>query len=140
VWEKRATSRRRVQGPTVRSLPSSDDDSWNRPAWTTKPPSASSPALNSPSPPWTWRVSAPIAKMRNAGRPKRPRVGTRSRKAMSSSMAMGAALRHQFVTARFGDQDGRAGGVLLDLLPQPIDVRLQRVSGDAGIIAPHLLQ
>src|SRR4029450_6119411 len=80
------------------------------------------------------------AKRCNAARPKRPSVGTRSRKAMSSSMAMGAALRHQFVTARFGDQDRRAGAFLLDLLPQPIDVRLQRVGGDAGIIAPHLLQ
>src|SRR5262249_11337616 len=106
----------------------------------TKPPSASSPALNSTSPPWTWRGSAPIAKMRNAARPKRPSGGTRSRKAMSSSMAMGAAVRHPFLTARLGDPDGRAGGVLLDLLPQPIDVRLQRVGGDAGIIAPHLLQ
>src|SRR5262245_2175569 len=52
----------------------------------------------------------------------------------------GQALWHQFVTARFGDQDGRAGGVLLDLLPQPIDMRLKGVGGDAGVIAPDLLQ
>src|SRR5262249_54769268 len=97
-------------------------------------------ALNSTSPPWTWRVSAPIAKKRNAGRPKRPSVGTRSRKAMSSSMALGAALRHQFVTPPLRDQGGRAGGGLLHLLPHPVDVRLQGVGGDAGIIAPHLLQ
>src|SRR6516162_5873975 len=51
-----------------------------------------------------------------------------------------ARLRHQFVTARFGDQDGRAGSVPLDLLTQPVDVRLERVGGDAGVIAPDLLQ
>jgi len=58
----------------------------------------------------------------------------------ASAFAASAALRHQFVTARFRDQDGRAGGVLLDLLPQPIDVRLEGVGGNAGVIAPDLLQ
>src|SRR5260221_10474238 len=52
----------------------------------------------------------------------------------------GRALWHQLVTARFGDQDGRAGGVFLDLLPQPVDVRLKCVSGDLGIVAPDFLQ
>src|SRR2546427_10299644 len=78
--------------------------------------------------------------MRSAGRPSRPIVGTRSRKAISSSMGMGRALWHQLVTARFGDQDGRVGGVFLDLLPQPVDVRLKCVSGDLGIVAPDFLQ
>src|SRR5262245_53420052 len=50
------------------------------------------------------------------------------------------ALWHQLVTARFGDQDGRVGGVFLDLLPQPVDVRLKCVSGDLGIVAPDFLQ
>src|SRR4029077_9277795 len=49
-------------------------------------------------------------------------------------------LWHQRVTARFGDQDGRAGGVFLDLLPQPVDVRLERVSGEPGIVPPDFLQ
>src|SRR5215813_888206 len=52
----------------------------------------------------------------------------------------GGGLWHQRVTARLGDQDGRAGGVFLDLLPQPVDVCLERVGGDAGIIAPDFLQ
>src|SRR2546426_10688032 len=52
----------------------------------------------------------------------------------------GRALWHELVTARFGDQDGRAGGVFLDLLPQPVDVRLEGVSGDLGIVAPDFLQ
>src|SRR5260221_2710864 len=52
----------------------------------------------------------------------------------------GRALWHQLVTARFGDQDGRAGGVFLDLLPQPVDVGLECVSGEPGIVAPDFLQ
>src|SRR5205809_388846 len=62
-----------------------------------------------------------------------------SEKAASMSRTA-AALWHQRVTARLGDQDGRAGGVFLDLLPQPVDVRLERVSGEPGIVAPDFLQ
>src|SRR5262249_44499207 len=51
-----------------------------------------------------------------------------------------AALWHQLITARFGDQDGRAGGVFLDLLPQPVDVRLEGVRRHAGIVPPNFLQ
>src|SRR3982074_2716242 len=97
--------------------------------------------------------------MRKAWRPNWLSVGTRSKKLMSSSMVMGRssllehdlfrkpgptfqdhALRHQLVAARFGDPDGGAGGVLLDLLAQPIDVGLERVGGDARIVAPDFLQ
>src|SRR5262249_54540764 len=53
---------------------------------------------------------------------------------------LGGGLWHQRVTARLGDQDGRAGGVFLDLLPQPVDVCLERVSGEPGIVAPDFLQ
>src|SRR4029077_9387067 len=42
--------------------------------------------------------------------------------------------------AGFGDQDGRAGGVMLDFLAQPIDVGLERVGRDPRIVAPDLLQ
>jgi hypothetical protein len=59
---------------------------------------------------------------------------------VASGRGEAVALWHQRVTARFGDQDGRAGGVFLDLLPQPVDVRLERVSGEPGIVAPDLLQ
>ena len=55
-------------------------------------------------------------------------------------MVMGTTLWHQLVAAGFGDQDGGAGGVLLDLLAQPIDVGFERVGGDAGIVAPDFLQ
>src|SRR3954454_6780848 len=93
--------------------------------------------------------------MRNASRPRRPSVGTRSKKAMSSSIVMtvqglavqGLAVqglsrdsRHQLIAAGLGDQDSRRGGILLDLLAQPVDVRLQRVGGDARIVAPDFLQ
>src|SRR6266436_4622176 len=53
---------------------------------------------------------------------------------------LGGGLWHQRVAARLGDQDGWAGGVFLDLLPQPVDVCLERVSGEPGIVAPDLLQ
>src|SRR5262249_30780396 len=59
---------------------------------------------------------------------------------VASGRGLGGGLWHQRVTARFGNEDGRAGSVPLDLLPQPIDVRLERVGGDAGVIAPDLLQ
>src|SRR5580658_5278174 len=99
-----------------------------------------------------------MARMRNAGAPSRRRTGTWLRNAMSSSMVMtsrdyvaksccevmapihGAGSWHQLIAAGFGHQDGGHGGVLLDLLPQAIDMRLQRVSGDAGIVAPDFLQ
>src|SRR5216684_6959714 len=44
------------------------------------------------------------------------------------------------ITASVGDQDRRVGRILLDLLAQAIDVRLERVRGDAGVVAPHLVQ
>src|SRR5262249_36286198 len=37
-------------------------------------------------------------------------------------------------------EGGRGGGVILELLPQPINVRLERVRGDTGIVTPDLLQ
>ena len=49
-------------------------------------------------------------------------------------------LRHQLVAAGIGDQDRRIGGVPLDLLPQPVDVGLERMRGDAGVVAPDLLE
>src|SRR5258708_34605001 len=97
--------------------------------------------------------------MRRACRPNWLSVGTRSKKLMSSSMVMERcslvehdlfrkpvstfrdhALWHQLVAARLGDQDGGAGGVLLDLLAQPIDVGLEGVGGHARIVAPAFLQ
>src|ERR1700726_1845924 len=79
--------------------------------------------------------------MRKASRPNNPSVGTRSKKAMSSSIVMhGRNSWHQFVAAGLGDQDCGAGGIPLDFLPQPVDVRFQRVRGDARIVAPDLLQ
>src|SRR5262245_50203827 len=49
-------------------------------------------------------------------------------------------LRHQLVAARVGHQDGRVGGVPLDLLAQPVDVGFERMGGDARVVAPDLLQ
>src|SRR5437016_2665892 len=79
--------------------------------------------------------------MRNASRPNRPSVGTRSKKAMSSSIVIQRPnSRHELVAAGLGDQDGGAGGITLDFLPQPVNVRLERMGGDAGIVTPHFLQ
>src|SRR4051794_706312 len=50
----------------------------------------------------------------------------------------GALLRNQPIPALLGDQDLRPGGVFFDLLPQAIDMRLQRMGGDGGVEAPHL--
>src|SRR5262249_34984086 len=58
---------------------------------------------------------------------------------MSSSMLMRPS-RDELVAACFRHQDRGIGGVLLDLLAQPVDVSLERVRRDAGIIAPDLLQ
>src|SRR5215218_252515 len=97
--------------------------------------------------------------MRSASRPSARSVGTRSMNRMSSSMPtyvlfsfstilsenrlppFGIMLsRHQLVAAGIGDQYRRTGGVFLDLLPQPVNVGLERVGGDAGIVSPDLLQ
>src|SRR6516225_5783565 len=82
--------------------------------------------------------------MCNALAPSCASIGTRSRNAMSSSILMQSAAsprsRHQFIAAGFGDQNPGGGGVLFDLLPQPINMRFQSVGGDPGIIAPHFLQ
>src|SRR5258706_9736588 len=78
--------------------------------------------------------------MRNAPRPNRPSVGTRSKKAMSSSIVMETSSGHQFVAARLGDQDRGRRRVLLHLLAQSVDVRFERMRGHARIVAPHFLQ
>src|SRR5215831_12655577 len=81
-----------------------------------------------------------MAIIRNALVPSRCSIGTRSRNAMSSSIVMRSASRHQFVAAGFRYQDFGGGRVLFDLLPQPGDVRLPCVRGDAGIVAPYFLE
>src|ERR1700730_1954411 len=83
-------------------------------------------------------VSTLIARIRNASLPKRCNVGMRSRKSMSSSSAM--RLWHELVAAGFGHQERRVRRILLDFLPQPVNMRLQRVGGDARIVAPDFLQ
>src|SRR6266536_2265021 len=77
--------------------------------------------------------------MRKGSRPSSASGETCSKKRISSSMLMRPS-RNELVAARFGHQDRGVGGVLLHLLAQPIDVGLERMGGDAGIIAPHLLQ
>src|SRR5215469_4405108 len=49
-------------------------------------------------------------------------------------------LCHQAVAAALGDENLCRTGVVLDLLPQPVDVRLQRVRGDRRIVAPNFVQ
>src|SRR6202008_4589844 len=113
------------------------------------------------SPRATSRCSEPIASMRSEAVPSRCKVGTRSSRATSSSIDIRkrftgtecsrattlAANRYsetvsrpQFVATGFRDQDLRIGGVLLDLLAQPVDVGFQRVRGHTGIVAPSLLE
>src|SRR5215210_8815690 len=65
--------------------------------------------------------------------------GARDSVAMSSSSAIVAGLSgQQLVAARLGHQDARVGGVRLDLLAQAVDVRLERVRRDVGVVAPDL--
>src|SRR4029079_19748108 len=51
-----------------------------------------------------------------------------------------AGLDLQAIAAGFGDQQLWALRGRLDLLAQAIDVRLQRVGGDIGVVAPHFPQ
>src|SRR3546814_6877494 len=44
----------------------------------------------------------------------------------------------QAIAARLSDQDRGRRRIFLDLLAQAVDVGLQRVRGDAGIVAPDL--
>src|SRR5882724_11550619 len=48
------------------------------------------------------------------------------------------SLRDEPIAAWLGHQDFRFGGLALDLLAQAVDVRLEGVGGDAGIVAPDL--
>ena len=50
------------------------------------------------------------------------------------------ALRIQAVAAALRDQQLGVAGVRLDLLPQPVDMGLQRVGGDGGVVAPDLVE
>src|SRR5260370_13714629 len=77
--------------------------------------------------------------MRKGSRPSSARVETCSKNRISSSMLMRPSGK-QLVAARFRHQDRGIGSVPLHLLAQPVDVGLERMGGDAGIIAPHLLQ
>src|SRR5437899_12182195 len=52
----------------------------------------------------------------------------------------GLLLGLESIAASIGDQDRRVGRILLDLLAQTIDVRLERVGGDAGVVAPDLVE
>ena len=73
-------------------------------------------------------------------------------KAMSSSIDMThhamrltgnksiKCLWDEFIAAGFGHENFRIGRVLLNLLAQPIDMRLQRVGRHARIITPDFLQ
>ena len=44
------------------------------------------------------------------------------------------------VSARLGDQHLGVGWIALDLLAQAVDVGFQGVGGDAGVVAPDLVQ
>src|SRR5262249_50233944 len=68
---------------------------------------------------------------------RRPRISWRSEFAWRSEAR---ALRHQAIAAGLGHQDLRLGGIALDLLAQAIDMRLERMRPDAGIVAPDLVQ
>src|SRR6202030_1433331 len=77
--------------------------------------------------------------MRKGSRPNSESIETWAKKRMSSSMLMRLS-RDELVAAGFRHQDRGIGGVLLHFLAQPIDVGLERVGGDAGIVPPHFLQ
>ena len=51
-----------------------------------------------------------------------------------------AALGHELIAAALGDKKLRLGRIVLDLLPQTINMRLERVRGDVGVIAPDILE
>src|SRR3954454_7238433 len=47
---------------------------------------------------------------------------------------------HQAVAAGLGHEEGGLAGAGLDLLAQAVDVGLERVGGDACVVAPDLVQ
>ena len=57
-----------------------------------------------------------------------------------ASAARRNRLRLEAIAAAIGDQDRRIGRVLLDLLAQAVDVGFERMGGDAGVVAPDLVQ
>ena len=66
-----------------------------------------------------------------------------SRATSSSSVTPFASrrrARHELIAAALGDKKLRLGRIVLDLLPQTINMRLQRVRGHVGVIAPDVLE
>ena len=49
-------------------------------------------------------------------------------------------LARQAVAAPVGNENFRVRGIALDLLTQAVDVGLQGVGRDLGVIAPHLVE
>src|SRR6478609_6864856 len=47
---------------------------------------------------------------------------------------------YELVAAGLRHQDLRMRGIALDLLAQPVDMSLERMGGDAGIVAPDIVQ
>src|SRR5690606_20507155 len=95
------------------------------------------------SPALRMRDSAAKATRRNASRSMPAKVGTASSAAMSSFSPMSAAARsprsrNEFVAALLGHENAGVGRILLDLLPKAVDVRLERVRCDVGVVAPDL--
>ena len=52
----------------------------------------------------------------------------------------GRRRRHELVAAAFGDEELRFGRIVLDLLPQAINMRLERVRRHVGVVAPDVLE
>src|SRR5690606_22883570 len=57
-----------------------------------------------------------------------------------TAISNGNASSLQPIPAALRQQQARIRRIRLDLLAQAIDVRLQRVRGDVGVVAPHLRQ
>ena len=66
--------------------------------------------------------------------------GARADAADEPKRAGDRRLRHQPVAAGLGHQDLGLGRIALDLLAQAVDMGLQRMGGDAGVVAPDLAQ
>src|SRR5690606_4552023 len=100
-----------------------------------------------------WRLTAPgVTPSSSAASRKLPMRAAASKARSATSGGVGRRslmidalpwtppLGLEAIAAGVGQQQPGLARLGFDLLTQPVDVRLQRVGGDPGVIAPHLGQ
>src|SRR5271167_2373541 len=86
------------------------------------------------------RPSLPMGRTPGIASPYVRNVAARTRRTTTVRGVSNDWRRVQAIAAGGSHQQAAIGRIGLDLLPQTVNMRLQRVGGDAGIVAPDLVE